>query len=299
MAFIKAFTNTKRPPQIIVTAEAVKAKASKEVQDQYTKADTLRQEASELELRIKGLNLEIEKAFSAKDVEISNKEYETQQLYRQAEEKLSAISISENRLAEKRKKSDEEIANFNKKMAEKEEALIQVNEQLKIDRKDVDLKREELKIRHKNYSVKLGELEIIKSQLKSDREAFEDEKEAWNNKVRDLSGQENKIRNDLVVLETSRKLLNDNKKDLEAKKVEFSILKKESEELILEAESKRKNNEEKAALIKLLDEQIVSANKNLVDEENRLNVFKQTLDLKQRELQIRESNLKQLEAGKK
>ena len=299
MAFIKAFTNTKRPPQIIVTAEAVKAKASKEVQDQYTKADTLRQEASELELRIKGLNLEIEKAFSAKDVEVSNKEYETQQLYRQAEEKLSAISISENRLAEKRKKSDEEIANFNKKMAEKEEALIQVNEQLKIDRKDVDLKREELKIRHKNYSVKLGELEIIKSQLKSDREAFEDEKEAWNNKVRDLSGQENKIRNDLVVLETSRKLLNDNKKDLEAKKVEFSILKKESEELILEAESKRKNNEEKAALIKLLDEQIVSANKNLVDEENRLNVFKQTLDLKQRELQIRESNLKQLEAGKK
>ena len=299
MAFIKAFTNTKRPPQIIVTAEAVKAKASKEVQDQYTKADTLRQEASELELRIKGLNLEIEKAFSAKDVEVSNKEYETQQLYRQAEEKLSAISISENRLAEKRKKSDEEIANFNKKLAEKEEALIQVNEQLKIDRKDVDLKREELKIRHKNYSVKLGELEIIKSQLKSDREAFEDEKEAWNNKVRDLSGQENKIRNDLVVLETSRKLLNDNKKDLEAKKVEFSILKKESEELILEAESKRKNNEEKAALIKLLDEQIVSANKNLVDEENRLNVFKQTLDLKQRELQIRESNLKQLEAGKK
>ena len=284
--------------QNIITPETVKANASAYVKNLHKQADDLRQEIASLEDRLKNLKPEIDKAFKSREVAIVKKEEQVASKLAEVDEKESKLSVKETKLKESQRLVAADRIHLQKYIDEKEKANEKVANDLLVDKTSLESVRETLNKTIDIYRQRINEVDVLAGDVRDEKKVFQNEKDDWNAKEKDLTSRENKMAESEKVLDAKRFLSDKKEKDLIELREKIRLEKIECDEALEKLKEEQAKNRQILALNEVKEADALKASQIQVDERNQLNIFKKILEAKEAALQRRESNLKQLEALK-
>lgn len=280
----------------VITAEAVKASASKAVQNLHTEADELRQEIEDKKKELAGIQPVI-------DVKFRQREEAVQSLEAAAKNKMEAAETIEAGLAVREKKLQQETGLLQKKreefdllMVDKDQLLEAKNQTLIDASTALDATRQKLQGLITEYGNKMGDIDVLKAEVAEARKVLDGDIAAWESKEKDLSARESALQRDRQVLQTARALNDDKEKEVRGLlNSQTRQLAEINEQLSKLADEKSKN---KMMLLEIetREKGITDANKSISEERNRLHVWRATLQEDQKKIDEQMKNIKKLNA---